>query len=212
MGGAMKMAKKSIAVESRAIPEKELTFEPVTSTNWLDLEALFSESGVQNGCWCMYWRTTRVDFQRNYGEDNRRLLKQSIIQGSVPGILAYHHGKPVGWCSVAPRPDFPVLGRSPTLKPVDDEPVWSIVCFFVARAYRREGLSRELIEAAVDYAGSKGAHIVEAYPIDPRAKSIEYERYTGLTTTFTKAGFKEVLRRSDRRPIMRFIIDEHEAG
>jgi GNAT superfamily N-acetyltransferase len=187
----------------------EFTFKPVSSANWADLETLFSERGVQNGCWCMYWRIPRAEFTRNYGEGNKRALREITGSGVVPGILAYHLGKPAGWVSVAPRPDFSVLARSPTLKPVDDQPVWSIVCFFVSRSYRRGGLSRLLIQAAIQYARDHGAHILEAYPIDVNAKSIEYERYTGLTTTFAQAGFKEVIRRSDRRPIMRYIIEEN---
>src|SRR5512144_2624982 len=96
-----------------------LTFSPVTSANWHDLERLFSERGVQNGCWCMYWREPRSEFSHNYGEGNRRLLKGITDSGGVPGILAYQGGMPVGWCSVAPRTDFSVLARAPTLKPVD---------------------------------------------------------------------------------------------
>ncbi len=188
------------------IPQNKFSFQPVTPETWPDLQTLFSEHGVQNGCWCMYWREPRTDFQKNYGAGNKRLLKKITNSGSVPGLLAYHKKEPVGWCSVAPREEFSVLGRSPTLKPVDEKPVWSIVCFFVSKAYRRGGLSHLLIRAAVQYAREQGARIIEAYPIDPNARSIEYERYTGLTTTFQKAGFKEVLRRSDRRPIMRYSI------
>ncbi len=188
--------------------ESEFSFMPASADNWPDLEALFSERGVQNGCWCMYWRIPRNEFQHNYGANNRRLFKGIVESGVVPGILAYHQGKAVGWCSVAPRTDFPVLGRSPVLKPVDDQPVWSIVCFFVSKSYRHGGLSRLLIRAAVQYAKEQGAHIVEAYPIDANVKSIEYERYRGLTTTFAKVGFKEVLRRSEKRPIMRYDVDE----
>ena len=184
-----------------------LTFSPVTSANWHDLERLFSERGVQNGCWCMYWREPRHEFSHNYGEGNKKALKKITDSGAVPGILAYQDGVPVGWCSVAPRTEFGVLSRSPTLKPVDDQPVWSIVCFFVSKPVRHSGISQKLIQAAVVYAAEHGAKIVEAYPIEPEAKSIEYERYTGLTTTFQKAGFKEVLRRSDRRPIMRYYIE-----
>jgi len=188
------------------IHENEFTFTPATSSNWSDLEALFSERGVQNGCWCMYWRIPRAECQRNYGEGNKKALKKIVEAGLIPGILAFHAGKPVGWCSVAPREDFPVLGRSPTLKPVDDKPVWSIVCFFVSRPYRRGGLTYLLINAAISFAKKHGAHTIESYPIDVNANYIEIERYSGLTTTFLKAGFKEVLRRSDRRPIMRYSI------
>jgi len=190
--------------------ESEISFAPVTPANWPDLESLFSERGVQNGCWCMYWRVPRNEFSHNYGKGNEHSLKKITDSDTVPGLLAYHVSKPVGWVSVAPRQDFGVLGRSPVLKPVDAEPVWSIVCFFVSKAYRRSGLSLLLIRAAVQYAAEHGARIVEAYPIDPDAKSIEYERYTGLTTTFIKAGFKEVLRRSDRRPIMRYSIHKDQ--
>ena len=188
--------------------EAEIKFKPVTSSIWKDLETLFSEHGIQNGCWCMYWRIPRKECQRNYGEGNKQFLKKTVESGKVPGILAYHHGKPVGWCSVGPREDYPVVLRSPTLKPIDNQPVWSIVCFFVSKPYRKTGLTHLLIRAAIDHAKEHGARIIEAYPIDVHAKYIEYERYSGLTTTYEKEGFKEVFRRSERRPIMRYIVEE----
>jgi hypothetical protein len=114
-----------------------------------DLETLFSEHGIQNGCWCMYWRIPRKQYQQNYGEGNRQFLKQIVESRNVPGILAYHGGKPVGWCSGAPREAFPVILRSPTLKPIDDQSVWSIVCFFVSRPYWEGGLTHLLIKAAI---------------------------------------------------------------
>ena len=187
--------------------EAGLIFKPVTSNTWNDLETLFSEHGIQNGCWCMYWRIPRKECQRNYGEGNKQFLKQIVETGNIPGILAYHHETPVGWCSIAPREDFPVVLRSPTLKPIDDLPVWSIVCFFVSKPYRKSGLTHLLIKAAIDHAQKGGARIIEAYPIDVRANYIEYERYSGLTTTYEKEGFKEVSRRSERRPIMRYYVE-----
>jgi GNAT superfamily N-acetyltransferase len=191
------------------LPVEELTCKPVTADLWLDLVALFSEHGIQNGCWCMYWRASRKECQHNYGEGNKQALHRIVQSGKIPGLLAYHHGRPVGWVSVAPREDFPVLGRSPTLKPVDDLPVWSIVCFFVSKPYRKSGMTRYLIDAALRFAGEHGARLVEAYPIDLHAKYIDYERYSGLTTTFEKAGFKTALRRSDRRPILRYDLSEN---
>ena len=188
--------------------EADITFKPVTPDKWADLETLFSEHGIQNGCWCMHWRIPRKECQRNYGEGNKQFLKKLVESGNVPGILAYHKRKPVGWCSVAPRENFPVVMRSPTLKPIDDLPVWSIVCFFVSKPYRKSGLTHLLIKAAVQHAKEHGARIIEAYPIDVHAKYIEYERYSGLTTTYEKEGFIEVCRRSERRPIMRYYVEE----
>ena len=196
-------------IESASIKEDEFTFKPATPNHWSDLESLFSEHGIQNGCWCMYWRISRKECQRNYGEGNKGFLKQIVASGKVPGILAYHKDKPVGWCSIAPREDYPVILRSPTLKPIDDQPVWSITCFFVSKPYRNSGLTHLLIKAAIEYARSNGARIIEAYPIDIHEKHIEYERYSGLTTTYEKEGFKETFRRSERRPIMRYYVENH---
>ena len=185
----------------------QFTFKPVTAEEWGDLQALFAEHGEQNGCWCMYWRIKRADFQAGYGESNKLAMEQIIKSGITPGILAYLDGQPVGWCSVAPREQFPVLDRSPTLKRVDDEPTWSIICFFVSAHYRRKGLSKALLEAAIEYARDNGAKIIEAYPITLEgAEYPRYETYMGVVSMFEQAGFKQVARRSKRRPIMRFTV------
>ena len=184
---------------------EELDFKPVTLKQWPDMQELFGPNGADSGCWCMWWRQTREEFDRLHGEPNRRRMEALIRGGEVPGILAYHEGRPVGWCSVAPRARFPVLDRSPNLKAVDGQPVWSIVCFFIPRQHRRRGLSGHLIRAAVRYALSNGAPAVEAYPIDPRhSASRPGAAFTGRLDTFLAAGFREVARRSPLRPILRF--------
>jgi GNAT superfamily N-acetyltransferase len=182
-------------------------FRPLTLQNWQDFEQLFEEHGPQNGCWCMYWRTSRVECQRDFGEGNKRAFKALIESGKVPGILAYREGKAIAWCSIAPREDYPVLGRSPTLRPVDEKPVWSIICFFVSKSYRRQGMTEIMIEAAIDYAKDTGANIVEAYPLRAEiSKEFPFERYMGVLPTFIRLGFEEVLSRSERRPILRYFI------
>jgi GNAT superfamily N-acetyltransferase len=189
------------------ISQNELAFRPVTTDEWDDLQLLFTEPGVQNGCWCMWWRVKRTEFHKHYGEDHRRALEGIIESGRVPGILAYLDDRPIGWCSVAPREEFPVLDRSPTLRRVDDEPVWSIVCFFVSKQYRRRGLTQALIEAAIEYAKENGARTIEAYPIIPEnTKDPQSQRFTGMISTFEKIGFVEVIRRSRIRPIMRYYV------
>ncbi len=186
-----------------------LAFKPVSAAEWEDFQALFSEPGVQRGCWCMYWRVRRSDFHRHFGENHRQAMREIVESGQVPGILAYVDGRPAGWCSVAPREHFPVLQRSRTLKPVDDRPVWSIVCFFISAQYRHAGLSNALLQAAVSYAREQGARIVEAYPLtseDPEPPGPEH--YMGYYSTFCQAGFEEVLRRSDRRAIVRLYLED----
>ena len=185
----------------------ELTFHPVTPDRWADLETLFGPRGACGGCWCMYWRLRRSEFEQFKGEGNRQFLKSIVEAGEVPGLLAYHDGLPVGWVSVEPRPAFPALERSRILKPVDDQPVWSVVCFYVARGYRRKGVTVALLRAAVGYARQQGAAILEGYPVEPKdAKAPDPFVYTGLASAFRQAGFQEVLRRSETRPIMRYAF------
>jgi GNAT superfamily N-acetyltransferase len=186
-----------------------LVFEPATAARWGDLERLFRDGHPFPGCWCMYWRIKRRDFEKNCGERNRLAFRRIVESGEVPGILAYAGGEPVGWCSVAPREMFPVLDRSPVLKRVDDEPVWSITCFFIPQRYRKRGLSEALVGAAIDYVGENGGSIVEAYPLIPeKSKNPEISAYMGLFSTYLKMGFKEVSRRSPMRPVVRYYLDE----
>jgi GNAT superfamily N-acetyltransferase len=187
---------------------QSLDFQPLTPERWQDLEALFGPRGACGGCWCMYWRLKRSEFEQLSGEGNRAMMKAIVESKEIPGILAYSHGHPIGWCSVAPRQNFSTLERSRILKPVDDKPVWSVVCFFTAKPFRRRGLTVGLLQAAVDYARRGGAKIVEGYPVDPKEKSSpDVFVYTGLLSAFLKVGFVEVLRRSETRPIMRYSIE-----
>ncbi len=183
------------------------TIQPLTLDQWSDFEQLFGPRGACGGCWCMWWRLPRAQFAQRQGELNRQSMQDIVTSGEVPGLLLYRDGQPVGWCSVAPREQFPVLSRSRVLKPVDDQPVWSIICFFVSRPQRHAGVMVELLNAAVEYAGSQGARILEGYPVDPKGNQTpDVFAYTGLFSAFLQAGFHEVARRSETRPIMRFAI------
>ncbi len=154
----------------------------------------------------MWFRLRRRDFDRNSGEQNRQAMKDIVDSGEVPGLLAYAGGEPVGWVSLSPREKFPHLEHSRTLKRVDDQPVWSIVCFVVDERFRRRGLMTKLLQAAIDYARQRGAKIVEAYPVEPQKALSGYSGYTGIASAFRKAGFVEVLRRAEHQPIMRYLV------
>lgn len=187
----------------------ELDFHPVTPERWVDLEKLFGPRGAIGGCWCMWWRIKRAEFEKQQGDGNHETMCSIVDSGKVPGILAYSVGEPVAWCSIAPRGEFSVLDRSPVLKRVDHQPVWSIVCFFMAKDYRHQGLSAIMLQAAVEYASQHGARIVEGYPIEPKVdRTPDIYAFTGMASTFKKSGFQEVARRSEFRPIMRYVIEQ----
>lgn len=161
----------------------------------------------------MAQRLTNSDYERRKGAGNRRALKRLVDTGREPGLLGYVEDEPVAWVSVAPREEFGRLGRSRVLAPVDDRPVWSIACLFVASGRRREGLSVAAIRAAVDHARARGARLVEAYPVEPRKDPVPpVFAWTGLASAYRTAGFREVARRSETRPIMRRAVRPRRRG
>lgn len=185
----------------------KLLFEPVSPDRWGDLERLFGERGACGGCWCTWWRLTAKEFDAQKGEGNKRAMEAIVARGEAPGLLAYAEGEPVGWCAVAPREEYPRLARSRVMKAVDEAPVWSVVCFFVAKAWRKRGVTTALLRAAVNYAKSRGGAIIEGYPVEPSKSRIpDVFAFHGVASAFKAAGFAEVARRSPTRPIMRYVI------
>jgi len=181
------------------------TFQPLTGNNWYDFVALFGDKGACGGCWCMTWRLTAADYKKKKGEGNKKAMKE-LTKKAAPGILAYTDEKAVGWCAIAPRREYIRLETSRILKAVDDKEVWSVSCFFIHKRYRQKGLSTQLLKSAVDFAVLNGATIVEGYPIDKgKNKMPDVFAWTGFSSIFIKAGFKEVERRSETRPIMRYF-------
>ena len=194
-------------MEKKQFDFSDLRIFPLIQKRWSDFEKLFGERGACGGCWCMLWRLTRKEFERQKGDANRQAMKAFVESGNIPGILAYSQKQPVAWCSVAPRESFPALERSRILKKIDDEPVWSISCFFIQKSYRKRGLSLHILNAAVDYVRKQGGKIVEGYPVEPKKdKTADVFAWTGLVSFFKKAGFVECARRSETRPIMRYRI------
>lgn len=152
----------------------------------------------------MWWRLPAKEFEANKGAPNRRAMRKLVRSGTVPGLIAYVDDEPAGWVSVGPREEFPRLERSRILKPVDDEPVWSIVCLFIAKARRKSGLSVRLLQAAARFARKHGANIVEGYSVEPaEGRTADVFAYPGPASAYRRAGFVEVARRSKTRPIMR---------
>lgn len=187
----------------------ELTFHPLTPGRWPDFERLFGLRGAYGGCWCMWWRCKRADFSRNGNTGNRQAMKDIVEGGEIPGLLAYHDNEPVGWVAVAPRQDYGPLNRSPVLKRVDDQPVWSLVCLFVDAAWQGRGVGLALIEGAIAHVRAQGGRTVEAYPTVPRSQRLpEMHAFMGTPEMFSRLGFVEIKRASAAKMIMRYEIED----
>lgn len=182
---------------------------PLTPKRWNDFENLFGKNGACGGCWCMWWRISRSEFIKNKGAGNKKLMKDFVSNGIIPGLILYQKKKPIGWISIAPREDFPTLNKSRILKKIDDKKVWSIVCFYIEKQFRFQGLSVKILKAVIEYAKKKKVKILEGYPVEPSDKKFpSIFAWTGFASAFLKAGFKECARHSKSRPIMRYILQQ----
>ena len=191
----------------------ELDIQPLTPERLVDLATLFGQGGDPKWCWCSFFRVRNVDFQSATAASNRQVLveavKSTAAEGRAPGLIAYRDGEPIGWVSLGPRDDYERLKHSRVLGPVDDQPVWSIVCFVVARRARKQGVANALLDAAVAYAREHGATLLEGYPVETDGGRLPAANaYKGTLTMFERAGFEIAARRranrtSPERPIVR---------
>jgi GNAT superfamily N-acetyltransferase len=152
----------------------------------------------------MHWQVKRSEYEAMGKAGRKEGLKKLTRRKRPPGILFYEGSVPFAWCSLGPREDFPVLARSYVTKPVDDTPVWSIVCFYMRKEYQGRGLFRHLVPLAVDYARSQGATHLEAYPREKQYGGVE--AYMGMAHVFRKLGFREIARRKADRPVVRLAL------
>lgn len=189
----------------------KLTIDPLTPDRWADLEAVFNAKGcsVARGCWCMAYRLSgsrEPPRGMTRSQAYRADLKALVDAGNPPGLIGYRGKVPVGWVSLGPREEYAKLERSPVMKPVDEQPVWSIICFVVPAEYRGQGVARALLKGAIAYARKQGATLVEAYPVDKPARSNDVDMWFGAKSMYDKAGFTEVARRKPHRPVVRINV------
>jgi len=193
-------------------PAIKLTLHPLTPERWGDLEQIFMARGcsVARGCWCMYYRRSgerkSLPSTMTHAARNRIDLKRLVDSGRPPGLIGYRGKTPVGWISLGPREDYAKLARSIVMKPVDDKPVWSVICFVVPAEYRGQGVGHALLQGAIRYAKRRGATCLEAYPVDKPERSSDDGMWFGAKSMYDRAGFKEVARRKPARPVVRLKL------
>ena len=210
------MSQDVMFIRLRSGPMTATTFDirPLTPERLPDLASLFEQGGDPKWCWCAYFRIRGFDFSKGSKERHRAAMEAATYataeEDRAPGLVGYDGDEAVGWISIGPREDYERLAHSTVLKPLDDKPVWSIVCFVVGRQARGRGVARKLLEAGVDYAREHGARLLEAYPVEVAEgqRVPPGDVYRGTLSMFERAGFKVVARRqwnstTPVRPIVR---------
>jgi GNAT superfamily N-acetyltransferase len=188
---------------------RKLILRPLQKNCWNDFEDLFGENGAYGGCWCMWWRCTRAEFEEQHGEGNKQAMKSLVDSGVIPGLLGYYGKKAVGWISVAPRDHFGSLERSPVLRRIDESPTWSIVCLFIDKVYRGQGISLQLIRGAKEYVREQGGTLLEAYPTVLKDNKLPpVSSFMGIPSMYLRSGFVECAKPSKSKIYMRCSLEE----
>jgi len=183
----------------------KIVFRPVTSESWHDFEKLFESRGGPKSCWCTVWRTVEALPTAERPAAAKKLeMKRRISSGEPVGLLGYLDSKPVAWCSIAPRDTYRA-SMSDVMPGDEKQRIWSIVCFFVSRSSRGQGMFQKLISAAEEHAARNGATLLEGYPVDPDSPSY---RFAGYVSAFEQAGYALVGRKGARRHIVRKVLSQ----
>lgn len=186
-----------------------LRFEPLTKNNWNKFVELFGVKGACGNCWCMFYRLKKADYNEGKMNDgNKNAMKQLVWSNQPTGLLGFYKDIPIAWCAFAPREDFLKLEKSRVHKRIDDKPVWSVPCTFIAKDFRRQGVSVALLKGLIKYAKENGIKIVEAYPTIPAQEKLpDAFAWAGLYKSFERAGFEIVDETSKNRPMVRYYVD-----
>jgi len=186
----------------------KFTCKEVSSESWHDFEQLFGDNGACGGCWCQWWRLPRAGklWEETRGAKAKRMTKKLFSDGAISGLLAYDGDKAVGWCSYGPRAIYSRMERIKAYARDDIDDVWSINCFFIDRKYRRQGLAREMLRAAIRFMKKRKVKIAEGYPVPLTKDGKQLPpafSYTGPLKIFEDEGFEIIQRLSFSRPLVR---------
>ena len=163
---------------------------PVTPDRFEDFADVINRSRRPNHCWCLSHRLKAAEIEALGGGSREQAMRRLCEREHPPGVVTYRDGEPVGWCGIGPRSENSRLTGSTLIRPVDDVPVWSIICVIVRSGHRKQGVTAPLLEGAVAYAAAHGAPAVEAYPVDPPGRMDLTMAFVGTRSMFERAGFR----------------------
>ncbi len=165
---------------------------PVTPDRFEDFADVINPNRRETHCWCLSHRLRVKDIEA-LGDGSRETAMRRLAEREhPPGVVTYRDGVPVGWCNIGPRSEIPRLVQSKLIRPMDDLPVWSIICVVVRSGHRKQGVTSRLIQGAVDYAAANGAPAVETYPVDPEGRMDLTMAFVGTRSMFENVGFEVV--------------------
>ncbi len=182
-------------MSTAAIEIRELTTDLLPDyLHFFDHDA-FADNPGWASCYCMepHFTGSGEEWEARTGADNRAAVGELIGCGRARGLLAYVDGRPVGWCNAAPRSALAGYDSDPDYRfdGDDGDRIGAIACFVIAKPYRRHGIARRLLEAALAGFERRGLRIAEAYPRKEGSLS-DASSYHGPLGMYLEAGFEPV--------------------
>ena len=166
---------------------------PVTEDRFEDFADILNPTRREKHCWCLSHRLPAGQIRELSGGGPREKAMRCLTRREhAPGVVTYRDGVPVGWCSISPRTEIPLMVASSKYHAIDDVPVWSIICVVVRSGHRRQGVTEHLLKGAVAYAEGQGAPAIEAYPVDPEKRMDLTMAFVGTKVMFERAGFRQI--------------------
>jgi len=145
-------------------------------------------------CYCRFYHTScsHEEWQARPGGQNRQEALEQIASGSMRGYLAFEGDICVGWCNANDFSDFSrLVGDFGSL--VQEKKVGCVICFVIHPSYRRSGVARLLLSAAVEGFRSQGYEAVLALPVESADEP--EKRYRGTMNMYREQGFLEIKKR-----------------
>lgn len=193
-------AKERLTGSTERVPEiGSLEVHRVTGDRVDDLLNFFDRDGFAGNpgwasCYCVFYHQDDPELNAHRAwKQNRAQIEQRLRDGTTVGFLAYADGRPAGWCNASPRSAYPIRRKGQ-----GDDEVGVVACFVIAPAYRRHGVARALLEAAVENFKKSGMKRVEAHPV--LGTDADAPNYHGPLPLYIEAGFKEAER--DERTVL----------
>lgn len=153
---------------------------------FFDHEA-FTDNPRWASCYCYFHHSPhdREPWGDRTADQNRAAVMDLIERGGLRGYLAYLDGKPVGWCNANLHSRYTTLDDQP-----NRDRTGAIVCFIVAKPYRRIGVARHLLLAACRGFQDQGLEAIEA--LARTDTTDEAANHHGPLSMYQAAGFEAV--------------------